>query len=74
MCGIERERLSHSLASASTLRRSGRARESWAEIWHQIGPIVERVLTRGEAAGGEYELLYIDCSGYSEKVFARSPI
>ena len=48
----------------------GRARESWPEIWHDIGPMVERVMSRGEVAGGEDYQMHIDRHGYLEEVFA----
>ena len=55
----------------------GRARDTWPEIWHDIGPMVERVMNRGEVAGGEDSLMHIDRHGYLEEVFASfsySPI
>ncbi|MBV9488996.1 MAG: PAS domain-containing protein, partial [Verrucomicrobia bacterium] len=47
----------------------GRARDTWREIWHQIGPMVGRVMTRGEAVGGEDFLILIERHGYPEEVF-----
>jgi PAS domain-containing protein len=53
------------------------ARETWPEIWSDIGPMVERVMQQGVAAGGEDFLIVIDRHGYAEEVyvtFAYSPI
>ena len=47
----------------------GRARETWPEIWAEIGPMAERVMTLGEAVGGEDSLLFIERHGYLEEVF-----
>jgi PAS domain S-box-containing protein len=55
----------------------GPARETWAEVWHAIGPMAQRVLERGEAVGGEDYLILIDRHGYLEEVyvtFSYSPI
>jgi hypothetical protein len=29
------------------------ARNTWPEIWHDIAPMVERVMMRGESVSGE---------------------
>ena len=55
--------------------RSGR--EIWAEIWPVIGPMMEGVLTRGEATWSDDQLLLADRNGYLEEcyfTFSYSPI
>lgn len=55
----------------------GPARETWPELWPQLGPLVEGVLTRGDAAFAEDVRIAIDRDGVSEEVFvsfAFSPI
>jgi signal transduction histidine kinase/ActR/RegA family two-component response regulator len=54
-----------------------RAREVWAEIWPQIGPRIERVLTTGEATWDEGLMLFLERSGYREETyhtFSYSPL
>jgi signal transduction histidine kinase len=53
------------------------AREVWAEIWDQIEPRIERVLTRGESTWDEDLLLFLERSGYREETyhtFSYSPV
>jgi signal transduction histidine kinase/DNA-binding response OmpR family regulator len=53
------------------------AREVWAEIWDQIGPRLDRVVTRGEATWDEDLLLFLERSGYREETyhtFSYSPV
>lgn len=53
------------------------AREVWAEIWNDIGPRIERVLSTGEATWDEALLLFLERSGYSEEsyhTFSYSPL
>ncbi|RKH08040.1 response regulator [Corallococcus sp. CA047B] len=54
-----------------------RGREHWSEIWHIIGPMLEGVLTRGEATWAENRFLAIDRHGFTEEsyfTFSYSPI
>ncbi|UQA55456.1 chemotaxis protein CheB [Polyangium aurulentum] len=56
---------------------AGRARETWAEAWDVIGPMIERVRTRGEAVGDEDFLLWVERNGYLEEcyfTFSYAPI
>jgi len=53
------------------------SREVWAEIWPQIGPRIERVLTTGEATWDERLRLFLERSGYREETyhtFSYSPL
>ncbi|GGL62547.1 histidine kinase [Streptomyces fumigatiscleroticus] len=53
------------------------AREVWAEIWQDIGPRIDAVLTTGEATWDEALLLFLERSGYSEETyhtFSYSPL
>ena len=53
------------------------SREVWAEIWPQIGPRIERVLTTGEATWDERLQLFLERSGYREETyhtFSYSPL
>ena len=53
------------------------AHEVWAEIWGDIGPRIERVLSTGEATWDEALLLFLERSGYSEEsyhTFSYSPL
>ena len=53
------------------------SQEVWAEIWPQIGPRIERVLTTGEATWDERLLLFLERSGYTEETyhtFSYSPL
>ncbi|WP_245830165.1 SpoIIE family protein phosphatase [Mycobacterium numidiamassiliense] len=53
------------------------AREVWAEIWDDIGPRIERVLSTGEATWDEALMLILQRSGYSEEsyhTFSYSPL
>jgi signal transduction histidine kinase/DNA-binding response OmpR family regulator len=49
----------------------------WAEIWSDIGPRIEHVLSTGEATWDEQLLLYLERSGFSEETyhtFSYSPL
>ncbi|MEV4319478.1 SpoIIE family protein phosphatase [Actinocrispum sp. NPDC049592] len=53
------------------------AREVWAEIWRDIGPRIETVLTTGQATWDEELLLLLERSGYPEETyhtFSYSPL
>ncbi|HUQ56976.1 SpoIIE family protein phosphatase [Lentzea sp.] len=53
------------------------AAEVWAEIWEDIGPRVDSVLTTGQATWDEALLLFLERSGYSEEsyhTFSYSPL
>jgi PAS domain S-box-containing protein len=53
------------------------AREVWKEIWSDIGPRIDHVLTRGEATWDEGLLLFLERSGYPEETyhtFSYSPL
>jgi signal transduction histidine kinase/DNA-binding response OmpR family regulator len=53
------------------------ANEVWPEIWDQIGPRIERVMTTGEATWDEGLLLFLERSGYREETyhtFSYSPL
>jgi signal transduction histidine kinase/ActR/RegA family two-component response regulator len=53
------------------------ARETWPEIWATIGPMVEQVMSRGEAVKGEDMELTLERNGYPELcyfTFSYSPI
>ncbi|WP_328470824.1 SpoIIE family protein phosphatase [Actinoplanes sp. NBC_00393] len=53
------------------------AGEVWAEIWDDIGPRIDTVLTTGEATWDEALLLFLERSGYSEEsyhTFSYSPL
>jgi signal transduction histidine kinase len=52
------------------------ARETWAEIWDELGPLVERVFA-GEATWSEDLLLMMERHGYPEETyftFSYSPV
>jgi signal transduction histidine kinase/DNA-binding response OmpR family regulator len=52
-------------------------RELWPEIWHIIGPMLERVLRHGEASWSEDQMLPLVRNGYTEEcyfTFSYSPI
>lgn len=54
-----------------------RGHECWPEIWDVIGPMLEGVLTRGEATYSENQLLLLERNGYAEEcyfTFSYSPI
>ncbi len=54
-----------------------RGRDCWPEIWDVIGPMLEGVLTRGEATWSHDQLLLLDRNGYVEEcyfTFSYSPI
>jgi PAS domain S-box-containing protein len=51
--------------------------EVWAEIWNVIGPMLERVLSTGEATWSDDLLLFLERHGYREETyhtFSYSPI
>jgi signal transduction histidine kinase/serine phosphatase RsbU (regulator of sigma subunit)/CheY-like chemotaxis protein len=53
------------------------AQEVWAEIWPDIGPRIEHVMTTGEATWDEALLLFLERSGYREETyhtFSYSPL
>lgn len=53
------------------------ASEVWQEIWPDIGPRIESVLSTGEATWDEALLLFLERSGYSEETyhtFSYSPL
>ncbi len=52
-------------------------REVWQEIWPDIGPRIERVISSGEATWDEGLLLFLERSGYAEETyhtFSYSPL
>ncbi|WP_229070339.1 SpoIIE family protein phosphatase [Actinoplanes sp. DH11] len=53
------------------------ASEVWKEIWGDIGPRIENVLSTGDATWDEGLLLFLERSGYSEETyhtFSYSPL
>jgi PAS domain S-box-containing protein len=44
-------------------------REVWSEIWDVIAPMLDRVLTRGDATWSEDQLLLLERRGYPEECF-----
>jgi PAS domain S-box-containing protein len=53
------------------------ARKVWEEIWPDIGPRIDRVLSTGEATWDEGLLLFLERSGYPEETyhtFSYSPL
>ncbi|MFE9804321.1 SpoIIE family protein phosphatase [Streptomyces goshikiensis] len=53
------------------------ASEVWAEIWGDIGPRINTVLTTGEATWDQALLLFVERSGYPEEsyhTFSYSPL
>src|SRR5690348_4738596 len=53
------------------------ASEVWSEIWHDIGPRIERVLSTGEATWDESLLLFLERNEYVEETyhtFSYSPL
>ncbi len=53
------------------------ARQVWAEIWPDIGPRIQTVLTTGQATYDEGLLLFLERSGFSEETyhtFSYSPL
>ena len=53
------------------------AREVWSEIWSDIGPRIDRVLSTEEATWDEGLLLFLERSGYPEETyhtFSYSPL
>jgi hypothetical protein len=52
-------------------------REVWSEIWDVIRPMLDRVLTRGDATWSEDQLLLLERRGYPEECyfsFSFSPV
>lgn len=45
------------------------ARETWADIWHDIGPQVDAVVQRGEATWNDQLLLVMERNGYPEETY-----
>jgi PAS domain S-box-containing protein len=66
------------LGSSKHPRALGQAgRDCWPEIWEIIGPMLEGVLSRGEATWSEDQLLMLERSGFPEEcyfTFSYSPI
>jgi PAS domain S-box-containing protein len=53
------------------------ARESWTELWDDLGPLLQQVLLTGETICAEDRLFYIERHGYPESVYfdiSYSPI
>jgi PAS domain S-box-containing protein len=53
------------------------ASEVWSEIWNDIGPRIDQVLTTGQATWDEELLLFLERSGYPEETyhtFSYSPL
>ncbi|MGV9703800.1 SpoIIE family protein phosphatase [Streptomyces sp. NPDC003483] len=53
------------------------AREVWAEIWPDIGPRIDTVMTTGRATWDEALLLFVERSGFPEEsyhTFSYSPL
>ena len=53
------------------------ASQVWAEIWDDIGPRIETVLSTGQATWDEALLLFLERSGYTEEsyhTFSYSPL
>jgi signal transduction histidine kinase/FixJ family two-component response regulator len=53
------------------------AKEGWSEIWPQIGPLIDTVLTTGKATYEEGLLLFLERSGFPEETyhtFSYSPL
>lgn len=53
------------------------ASEVWSEIWNDIGPRIDRVLSTGQATWDEALLLFLERSGYPEETyhtFSYSPL
>ena len=53
------------------------ARRVWEEIWSDIGPLIDQVLTTGEATYSEGMLLFLQRSGFPEETyhtFSYSPL
>ncbi len=53
------------------------AAEVWREIWSDVGPLVNHVLTTGEATYNEGMLLFLERSGFPEETyhtFSYSPL
>ncbi|NML47491.1 response regulator [Ramlibacter sp. G-1-2-2] len=48
----------------------GPAAASWPEVWHDIGPMVARVMATGVAEAGKGYLLLVQRDEYVEEVFA----
>src|SRR5690348_15878377 len=44
-----------------------RGRECWPEIWDVIGPMLDGVMSRGEATWSDDQLLLLDRNGYVEE-------
>jgi signal transduction histidine kinase/two-component SAPR family response regulator len=53
------------------------AREVWAEIWNDVGPRIDHVLSSGEATWDEGLMLFLQRYGYAEETyhtFSYSPL
>ena len=54
-----------------------RSDKVWAEIWRDIGPRIDQVLTRGESTWDEALMLFLERSGFTEETyhtFSYSPV
>ena len=52
-------------------------REVWSEIWDVIGPMLDGVMTRGEATWSDDQVLFLERRGYPEECyfsFSFSPV
>jgi PAS domain S-box-containing protein len=53
------------------------ASEVWSEIWHDIGPRIDSVMSTGEATWDEQLMLFLERSGFTEETyhtFSYSPL
>src|SRR5690349_13014035 len=53
------------------------ASEVWSEIWHDIGPRIDSVMTTGQATWDEQLMLFLERSGFTEETyhtFSYSPL
>jgi hypothetical protein len=49
----------------------------WAEIWHEVGPLMHSVLSGGPAVWREHKLLFINSRGFDQETFhtfSQSPV
>ena len=52
-------------------RWDGRAREIWDEIWDIIGPMLDKVMSTGEATWSDDLLLFLERHGYPEETYSH---
>jgi len=50
-----------------------RSDEVWKEIWPDIGPRIDHVLSSGEATWDEGLLLFLERSGFAEETYHTFP-